>query len=208
MILTVVSPVIGWLLVRCGWKLIGAMMIVALFFDYGVPFFKMGDLVFFLIGARVSLEPCQWIDICVGKEVRNSWLMIATWAVLVVLKVWLTHKGWCEYDGVIPCQAGFKINLLLVCNLFGIVAMWLLSELLVTKIPTRFDCVLRISFFLYCLHWLILNGFNILMKHIGVEGVLSYVLRPMLTIITCAACFCGLKKASPHLVRILSGGRA
>ena len=96
----------------------------------------------------------------------------------------------------------------------GVLSVFVLSSALIQKQIVKVNTTLsRSSFFLYCLHTILILSISqyILNKILGTENmvsvIFSYLLSPLLCTIICLGAFLLLRKRAPSLLNILAGSR-
>ena len=77
----------------------------------------------------------------------------------------MTRLGFVDLYGVIRLTDMFEISIMPVINMLGVAALWIGYDFLTEK-QLLLDRIASLSFFVYCLHWIILPWIGAITKRV------------------------------------------
>ncbi|MFT2007641.1 acyltransferase family protein [Pontibacter sp. 13R65] len=201
--LVLLSPLV-WLYVRY-LRVPGILLLVGLWvWLFNVNLFQTESLLFFSVGAYLSLKPEVLLKVHQGPAAS---IIFLGWLLLILLKTYLSHI---DFEPVLAVQLLHKAVIL-----FGLVASWMaFDKVFVHQEKTQESRLLTLasfSFFIYAFHEPVLTIFKKgLFYLLGTSDFLTllvYLIAPIFIIALSVTVGMLLKKILPGLFALLTGGR-
>jgi len=201
-LLVVFSPLFYGLIKRFSYFVI-LLPFITWFYDFNYIVFSSEALLFFLIGAFISIKKRN----CINKNfIKNPKVLFAVWLFLVTLKT-----------GLLLLNFDTKLGLLLlhkISILIGLIAIWSMYDFILLKKEShnlKSPKLFEYAFFLYVFHEPIL-GFltKLLFVAFGttaLNSLLIYLTAPVITITLAVGIGMLLKKFTKPFYLVITGGR-
>ncbi len=194
MLLVCLSPLSAFFATRLGWGLAAGIM-VAWFADWLPSRPDEAGLTFFTLGVVLA-----------KKRIIPDWdLRGWRWPCAVI---WLLM---CFANAVLAIDAISMPWVIKVANLFGMVAIWGLSDLLTGQLRQKMLKAATLTFFVYVAHEpLMLTLKKLAFKWVpynGTTSLLAFILLPMTVLPICLMVGSLMRRHFPRLFSFLMGGR-
>lgn len=202
-LLIIVSPILYRLIVD--YKFIPVIIFfVAWVFNFSLVIFSIESLLFFALGAYLSIEKIKLQNTDISRKQIIG--IVTTWLIIVLIKTILMQ--------LYP-DLGRLIYLLKKSSIIvGIVALWLVYDLWAENkdiSKTKVYHVFKYSFFLFAFHEPILTiftkGFYHLLGLSEMSSLITYFLAPLITIIISILVASSLRRLVPRFYYLVTGGR-
>ena len=197
-ILVILSPVIYWFVKRLGFYFLSILCFV--YISTIIPYHSVTTSIFFFsIGAYFAIS---------GKNIIREFNGAAVNSFLLALSFGFVD---CFFDGKLTITGSVLYPFYII---FGVVAVFNLASWLIEKKNITINKTLaKSSFFIYCLHSLLVINIcrwlvNLILPYNNtVFSILKYFLVPTLTVCVCLGIYLILKRFTPRLLNILTGNR-
>jgi len=201
-------PFIRWCVIHPKAKWIFFTIAVLLWLaTFGIPVLEGEGLLFFALGVWIQKNNTD-IERSVKPFFKTGWFVI--FIALSLIKTWLAIKGY-ELMG----SSIFPILTLLhkVVIITGLISAWIVSDRIVAWFSERkwFVWFSSFSFIIYALHAPLvafaIDGVFQLLQNLFFYRAATFVLLPLLIIAICVLIGSMLRKLSPSVYSLLTGGR-
>ena len=134
--------------------------------------------------------------------------VVCAWLAFVFLKVLMTRLGFVDLYGVIRLTDMFEISVMPVINMLGVAALWIGYDFLTEK-QLLLDRIAPLSFFVYCLHWIILFWIGAITKRVLPfhNEIMIWFVPPTLTVVIAILTGGLMRKKLLQAYNVLTGGR-
>lgn len=134
--------------------------------------------------------------------------VVCAWLAFVFLKVLMTRLGFVDLYGVIRLTDMFEISIMPVINMLGVAALWIGYDFLTEK-QLLLDRIAPLSFFVYCLHWIILPWIGAITKRVLPfhNEIMIWFVPPTLTVVIAILTGGLMRKKLLQAYNVLTGGR-
>ncbi|MFV0538056.1 MAG: acyltransferase family protein [Dysgonomonas sp.] len=200
MLLSIISPIIYYLIKKTKYIYIVVILLVWFFLYYKIDW-ALISLAFFSLGGFVSINGIQ-----IPYYNKNHFLL----SISIIGWVFLSYIACIVYEDDLIVQCLVR-NIAIAC---GLVAVWLLYDILYKYINKWLDSdILSYSFFIYLFHLpLILFVRKALLivvpgSHSFVGNNIIYIITPMVTIFFCIILGKLMKRFIPPVYNIFTGSR-
>lgn len=197
MILCLMSPVIYWLIKKLKFifvLLVGCIWFFSLGYEHGLPYPSHQGVFFFPLGAYFSINGINFVE-RINKSTLAKYCVLIS-PLLIALDVLfctnnVTHKVWI---------------------IVGSVAILYIVSSLVKKNVREHKLLTDFNFFLFSLHYLIINKFmKMLVMFLHPSSppavLIIYFTVPVVVILLCLALYIIMRKYTPSFLKVINGGR-
>jgi fucose 4-O-acetylase-like acetyltransferase len=201
-VLISLSPLIYWLLNRVNYFFL-TVLVVPWFYSFSFIAFSSEALLFFTIGAMITLNGFKFPE---KKLKSNALLLVFIWILLISFKTILAHLEF-EHEWLIRLL--YKMGIVI-----GMLAVWYAYDMVLCNKKISQQWIYKsfqYTFFLYVFHEPLLTilkkALYYLLGKTEWDSFIIYLSAPTITIFIAILVGWFLKKITPRLYSLLSGGR-
>jgi surface polysaccharide O-acyltransferase-like enzyme len=201
-VLIIFSPILYWLIKYLKFYII-SIFLITWFFQLNYLIFSNESLLFFVLGAYISIKK---INIQTTKVKKQNVFFSMIWISLIIIKTTLVYIN---FDNELIIRILHKSSILI-----GIISIWLIYDMIFKKADltkTLYYQIFKYSFFLYAFHEPVLTIFKkAFYKILGqseLSSFLIYISAPMITIFVSILIGFVLRKTMPKYYYLMTGGR-
>ena len=173
-------------------------------FNFSFVIFENESIFFFCLGSYFVIDKSEYL---MKKMSRNYyWVFTLIWLLIIFLKTALAHQN---YD-----QTVFLLLLHKISIIIGIMALWSIYDIAMTNKTTPNKVIFNLSyysFFIYVFHEptlkFIKKGLFYIIGSSEIISIIVYFLAPIMTIIVCVIVAIFIKRNTPKVYELITGGR-
>ncbi len=199
-ILTILSPILFWLLRYLKIWLV-AFLLVIWSYNFDLVIIANEALLFFVFGGHLALHQQNWILHHFSS--KKAFILFTCWISIIVIKTTMIHL---DYSTLFVTDIIHKIGVLI-----GVLAVWGVYDFLVKSKESKYSFIFSFTFFIFAFHEPVLTilkkGFYSILGQGEMTSIIIYFTAPTIAIISSILIGYYLKKITPQLYSLLTGGR-